>query len=51
MQGAVGFLNIPLTTNLPRNLPVKKNLIGSGVAELWPSVCGPLLALPVHLLN
>jgi len=35
MQGAMGFLNVHLTTNLPRNSPVKKNSkIGKDLTEL-----------------
>jgi len=36
-----GIFNNSLTTNLPRNLPVKKNLkVGSDLTESWPRVCG-----------
>ena len=36
-----GVFNISLTTNLPKNLPVKKRfLIDSDLTELWSRVCG-----------
>jgi len=37
-----GIFNIHLTTNLPKNLPVKNfYYIGSDLTELWPWVCDP----------
>ena len=47
-----GIFGIHLTTNLARNLQVKKNVIGSDLTELWPWVCGhTFLAHPVDLVN
>jgi len=31
-----GIVNIHLTTNLPRNLPVKKIEIGLNLTQWWP---------------
>ena len=41
------IFNIRLTTNLPKNLPVKKFKIGSDLTELWPRVCGPTFFGPL----
>jgi len=37
-----GIFDILLTANLLRNLPVKKNLIGQDLTELWSWICGPI---------
>jgi len=46
MQGAVGFLNSHLTTNLPMNLAVKKISVGKDLTELRSRVCGPIFGPP-----